>query len=243
MTTIKEKDFVEIEFTGKLKEDDIIFDTTSEEEAKKSNVFDPNHNYGPLVVCIGQEQLLKGLDRDIVGKEVGKEYNFDFQPEDAFGKKNTQLIQLLNVSKFKKHDITPHPGLQVNIDGMVGTIKNVSGGRTMVDFNHPLSGKEVTYTVKVTKIITDDKEKLKGFLKVALNIVDSNVEVKEGKATLELEYEVPEEMKGELVKKIQEVIPTLKEIEFKVNKKQEKKEVEKKQETKEEQTKPKQPEN
>ncbi|MCH8980513.1 hypothetical protein IH922_00675 [candidate division KSB1 bacterium] len=50
--------------------------------------------------------------------------------------------------------------MQINIDGMMGIIKTAGGGRCLVDFNHPLSGKEVTYTIKVNKIITDDKEKL-----------------------------------------------------------------------------------
>ncbi|EFK97351.1 peptidylprolyl isomerase FKBP-type, partial [sediment metagenome] len=48
-----------------------------------------------------------------------------------------------------KDSIRPMPGLPVNIDGMYGIIRTVAGGRVIVDFNHPLSGKEIVYNSKL----------------------------------------------------------------------------------------------
>ena len=141
-------------------------------------------------------------------------YALFIPPEEAFGKKKSELIQLISKVKFEQHDINPMPGLQVNIDGIMGTIKNVSGGRILVDFNHPLSGKEVIYTVKVNKIVTDNVEKINGFLKTTLNIQDANVEIKEGKATITLKNELPKGYEEELSKKLKEVIKDLKEVSF-----------------------------
>ena len=47
------------------------------------------------------------------------------------------------MSAFKKENITTQPGLQITVDEAVGMVKTVSGGRVIVDFNHPLSGKDI----------------------------------------------------------------------------------------------------
>jgi FKBP-type peptidyl-prolyl cis-trans isomerase SlyD len=208
---IEKGDFVEIEYTGKIKDDNTVFDTTDEKIAKENNLH--GHEYGPAIICIGQEQVLKGIDDNLLGKEVGKEYGMDIKPEDAFGSKDSKLIQLIRAGKFKQQNIQPMPGLQVNIDGMVGTIKTAGGGRTLVDFNHPLAGRELSYVVKVNKKILDDAEKLKGFIKISLG-PDCQAEVKESNAKISLKSGLPSEVQDNLRKKITELIPKLKKIEF-----------------------------
>ena len=219
MTIVSKKDFIEIEYTGKLKEENIVFDTTYEKVAKENNL-DLHTGYEPVVVCIGEEQLLKGLDKNLEGKEIGKEYNIDLQPEDAFGRKNAKLIQLIPLNKFKQQNIQPMPGMQLNIDGVVGTVKTVSGGRTMVDFNHPLSGKELVYQVKINKKVTDDKEKLQGYLKLSLGTKDFETEITNNDSKITLKKEIPKEAQETLSKKITELIPNIKKVEFTVNNKE-----------------------
>jgi|TARA_Y100000310_G_scaffold341861_1_gene442555 FKBP-type peptidyl-prolyl cis-trans isomerase SlyD len=216
MEQIKKHDFVEIEYTGKLKEENIVFDTTDEKIAKENKLH--NHDYCPVIICIGEQQILKGLDKNIEGKEIGKEYDFEIKPEDAFGKKDAKLIQLIPISKFKQQKIQPMPGMQLNIDGVVGTVKIASGGRTLVDFNHPLAGKELSYKIKINKKITDDKEKLKGYLKLSLGTKDFETEINNSNAKISLKNEIPEEVKEKLSKKITELIPNIKKAEFIVTK-------------------------
>jgi len=212
MANISKGDFLEIEYTGKIKEDNAIFDTTDEKVAKENDLH--GHDFSPSVICIGEEQVLKGIDKNLEGKEVGKEYDFEIPPEDSFGSKDTKLIQLIPTSKFKKQNIQPMPGMQLNIDGMIGTIKTVSGGRTMVDFNHPLAGKDLTYKVKVNKKIEDDKEKLAGYVKLSLGITDFTAELKEGNATITLKKDIPEEIKKTINEKATQLISSIKKVEF-----------------------------
>jgi len=212
MTIVSKKDFIEIEYTGRLKEDNVIFDTTDEKVAKENKL--ESHGYEPVVICVGEEQLLKGIDKNMEGKEIGKEYDIEIKPEDAFGNKNAKLIQLIPTSKFKKQNIQPMPGLQLNIDGMVGKIKTVSGGRTLVDFNHPLAGKELAYKIKINKKITDDKEKLQGYLKLSLGTKDIEAEISNNEAKVKLKNEIPKEAEERLKNKISELIPTIKKIVF-----------------------------
>jgi len=217
MEKISNNDFIELEYTGKTKEENIIFDTTYKDIAKENDLH-THQDFGPVVVCVGENQVLPGIDKNLVGKEIGKEYEFDIKPEDAFGKKNAKLIQLVPTSKFKKQNIQPHPGLQLNLDGMVGTIKTVSGGRTLVDFNHPLSGKDLIYKVKVNKKVTDDKEKLDAYLKLSLGIKDFKIELSENNAKITLKTEIPKEAIEKFSKKITELIPNIKKAEFTVEK-------------------------
>ncbi len=218
METVKKKDFVEIEYTGKIKEDNTVFDTTDEKVAKENNLH--GHDFSPAIICIGEEQVLKGIDKNLEGKSIGGEYEFDVNPEDAFGKKNAKLIQLIPTAKFRQQSIQPMPGMQLNIDGMVGTVKTVSGGRTLVDFNHPLAGKELSYKVRINKKITDDKEKLNGYLKLALGTKDFEAAVENGNAKITLKNEIPKEIQEELSEKITELMSEVKKAEFAVVNKQ-----------------------
>lgn len=212
MTKVSKGDFIEIEYTGRVKDSKEVFDTTDEKTAKENNLH--GHDFGPKVICVGEEHVLKGIDSNLDGKEIGNEYEFNLRPEDAFGNKNAQLIQLIPTNKFRQQNIQPMPGLQLNIDGMLGTVKTVSGGRTLVDFNHPLAGREVSYKLKVKKKITDDVEKIIGYIKLSFGITDIKAEVNEGNAKITSKNKLPAEIKKMLGEKIPKLVPNIKNIEF-----------------------------
>lgn len=213
MPTIKKGDFVEVEYTGRTKEEDIIFDTTDEKTAKENNIHSEGMEYGPVAVCVGEGQILGGLDEEIEGKETGKEYTIELSPEKAFGKKDVKLIRMIPVGAFRKQNIDPQPGLQVNIDGAVGLMRRVGGGRCLVDFNHPLSGKDIIYTLKLNKIVIDDKEKIKSYLRLVLGL-KADVEIKESAAEIKIKKEIPKEIQENISKKLTELIPSMKKIDF-----------------------------
>ena len=211
---IKEKDFVEVEYTGKLTEENIVFDTTNEQIAKDAQIHNPDMTYGPIVVCMGEGQLLKGLENQMIGKETGQEYTITLSPEDAFGKKNASKIQMIPLIKFKKQRIMPEIGMQVNIDQQLGTVKTVAGGRCLVDFNHPLSGKEITYTIRALNIVTDDQKKVDSLLKLNFNI-KADVKTEAEKTTISTPKDIPKELQDLIEKRIKEFLPQIK-LEFKL---------------------------
>jgi FKBP-type peptidyl-prolyl cis-trans isomerase 2 len=211
---IKKNDFVEIEYTGKIKEDNVVFDTTNESIAKQSNAYSENSTYGPVVICIGENQILAGLDKNVEGKEAGKDYIISLSQDQAFGRKNPKLIQLISTNKFMQQKVQPIPGLQVFIDGKLGVIKTVSGGRTLVDFNHPLSGKDLIYDLKINRIIEDKKEKIESYVKMQLKLKKADVEVKENLAEITLNKDIREEIKKELTAKLIE-LTGIEKVEFK----------------------------
>lgn len=214
MTMIKKHDFVEIEYTGRIKEDNTIFDTTEENVARENDLYDKNADYYPAIICVGENNILKGLEEQMVGKETGKEYTFDVNSGDAFGRKDAKLIQLIPTSKFRQQNIQPVPGLQLNIDGVFGVIKTVSGGRCLVDFNHPLAGKDLTYNVKIKRVVDDNKERLNSLLKMHLHIKDAEIELKEESAEIKLKHNIPKQAQEEFKKIVDRTIPSIKNVNF-----------------------------
>ena len=210
MEKLKDGDFVEIDFTGKILDEGKVFDTTLEEVAKKNDIHEGSIKYGPVRICLGEKHLIAGLDKNLVGKEPGKTYVFSVKPEEAFGNKNPKMLRLIATSKFHAQKINPVPGLQVNMDGVLGTIKVVSGGRTIVDFNHPLAGKELEYEVNVNKVITDAAEKVEALAKLVH--LDVRAETEGDKAILK--GEVPKEKQEMMTETIKKTVREIKSVSF-----------------------------
>ena len=212
--TIQLKDFIEIDYTGSIKEDGIIFDTTMEAVAKEQQIHNPEMTYGPIIICVGEGQVIKGLDNQFIGKEAG-EFTIEVPTEQAFGKKNSKLLKLIPLQVFTKQNIRPIPGLQLNMDGVIGTVRSVSGGRIFVDFNHPLSGKDLIYKVKIHRKIADPKEKLDAFLKMQFGKQAIENSILDSKATISVPLHLPKDIQETFSSKIKEIIPEIKEIDFK----------------------------
>lgn len=212
---VENHDFIELEFTGKTAVDNLVFDTNVEAVAKSAGMSTEKGNFKPVTICIGEKQLLPGLDEELQGKEIGKDYEIKLGPEQAFGKRNVKKIQLVPVSTFHENKMNPQPGLQVDFDGKIGTVMRVAGGRVMVNFNHPLAGKDVIYEVKVLKKVTDQKLQLEAYLKNTTQLPENmiRIDVKEDKATIEMPFDLPEQFSGELTKKLCE-LTKLKEVKF-----------------------------
>ena len=212
---IKLHDFIEIDYTGKLA-DGAVFDTTDEKVAKEHHLHTPKQKYKPAVVCVGERQLLPGLDAQLVDKELGKEYTVALPPEKAFGKRDIKLVKIMPMDMFRQHKVQPHPGLQVDVDGEMGIVHRVSGGRVMVNFNHPLAGKEVTYSYRVVRKVTDQKEKVSAFLSAMLRLPAEamKIEVKDNAATVTIPGELPAQISTILAQKLVQ-LTGLKDILFK----------------------------
>ena len=202
--TINKGDFIKIIYTGRILDDNSVFDTTDQEIAKKEGF--EKKNIEPVVIRVGDGQLIQGLDEDVLGKELNKDYSVNIIPEKAFGKKSAKLIQLVSLSKFKNENIKPMPGLQVQINDQMGIVKTVTGGRVMVDFNHPLSGKDVKYEYKILNIIKDDIEKIKSYFLTSFGIKEIDVKKTEKGFEIETKNPMPDIIKEEFNKKLKEII-------------------------------------
>jgi len=208
---VKVGDFVEIDYTGKVVDSGEVFDSTYEDEVKRIN---PEAKFGPIIIVLGKKHLIKGLDVELDGKEVGKSYSFSVSPELGFGKKDPKLITLVNTKKFHENKINPVVGLALNVDGVMGVVKSVTGSRTLIDFNHPLASKDLFYDVKILRKVTDDVEKVKT---VCGNIgFDVECSFSEGVASVKFvnPTNAVQDVRDVLVKSLKDLVSGLKDVKF-----------------------------
>ena len=181
----KKMDFVELEFTGRLKNGE-IFDSNIKEDLEKLH---HGHNHPietkPFILCIGEHMFLDSIEDFLMGKDTG-EYEISLSPEKAFGIRDPKMIMRIPVKIFMEQKINPVQGEVFNFDGRLAKILTVSGGRVMADFNNPLAGKDVMYKLKVKRKVDDVNEKIKAFINFLFRR-DLNFEVKEKKIIVEIE--------------------------------------------------------
>ena len=156
---LKKKDFIEIEFTGKIK-DGNIFDSNIKKDIQKADL---KLEAKPFVFCLGEGMFLKGVDDFLISKDIGK-HKIELEPKDAFGIRDPKLIQVMPIKVFHQQKTNPVPGAVFNFDGKMAKVLSVSGGRVMTDFNHPMAGKEIIYDVNVLKKVEDINEKTKALI-------------------------------------------------------------------------------
>ena len=187
---INNGDFVRVNFTGKIKDTEDVFDTTYDEIAQEAGLFDENKTYKPIPIVVGGNHLLPAIEEAIIGLEQGDKKTIEVDSDNAFGPRDPKMIQLVPMREFKKQGMTPVQGMRIQSEGATGKILTVNGGRVKVDFNHELAGKDLVYDVEVTEIIADEEEKIKSMIelhysnpnvdidKTEINIVDGVANIK-----------------------------------------------------------------
>ncbi|HDD46166.1 MAG TPA: peptidylprolyl isomerase [Candidatus Aenigmarchaeota archaeon] len=215
---MKEGDFVEIDYVGRIKESGEIFDLTSEEVAKKEGIYNPSAKYGPVTIVVGAGMVIPGVEKQIKKMKVGEEKEFDVKPEDGFGRRDPSLVKVISITKFFDNDIKPVPGLYVEVDGKEAKVQSVSGGRVMVDFNNPLAGKELHYTLKILRKVTDTEEKVKALLSY-YGIPYTTVKILDKKLEVYLSNEISKELKAKASENIKKWVKELESVQFKEEKK------------------------
>jgi len=113
----------------------------------------------PVTLTIGSGRILKAVEASLLGMEPGQTKTVHIQPEDAYGPYYKALVREVSRATFAGR-IDPKPGmilsLAVEKDGVkqqVPATVLAAGNETVtVDYNHPLAGRVITYTVTVHAI-------------------------------------------------------------------------------------------
>jgi peptidylprolyl isomerase/FKBP-type peptidyl-prolyl cis-trans isomerase SlyD len=189
---IEDNDFIRLNYTGKIKENGDVFDTTYEDVAEEAGIKVEGKDYHPIILSLGSSQILSALQDEIIGLEVGDEKTVEIDAENAFGKRDPSKIQLIPMKEFKKQDIRPFPGMPISLDGEQGIVRTVNGGRVKVDFNHNLAGKDIIYDIVIEDLIEDDAEKIKGLIDLYygnpnLDVDKTEIEIEDGVAKVILD--------------------------------------------------------
>ncbi|MDA7424958.1 FKBP-type peptidyl-prolyl cis-trans isomerase [Thalassococcus lentus] len=141
MTQVKSGDTVRIHYTGTLAD---------------GSTFDSSEGRDPLEFEVGSGQIIPGLDRAIPGMEVGEKKVVNIAADDAYGQPNPQAMQTVPRGDIPA-DIPLEVGLQLQVQTPTGqvmpvTVTEVTDEQVTLDANHPLAGKDLTFSFEIVSI-------------------------------------------------------------------------------------------
>jgi len=184
---LKDGDIVTLDYEGRT--EGILFDTTLEKVAKKENALVENRKYAPITVVVGEGRLVPGFEKDLKKAKVGKVTEVKISPEDAYGPRDTKLIETMSVSKFRRTcpDAKGYVGEELNIEGRPAILANVYGSRVRVDFNPGLAGKELVFKYTVKSVLKKPVDVIKALFTMEYPAdEDFEVTVEKGVARIKL---------------------------------------------------------
>jgi FKBP-type peptidyl-prolyl cis-trans isomerase SlyD len=110
----------------------------------------------PLEYIPGKGQLIPGLEKEMEGMKPGEAKTIVVKPEDGYGNSKADAIREFPLDKFPK-DMEPKVGMVFEMQDEGGnsypaTVKEIKDKVVILDFNHPLSGKELKFDVKIVSV-------------------------------------------------------------------------------------------
>lgn len=114
---------------------------------------DSNFDRAPVDFVIGDGSLLPGFERKLFGMLPGDEAVFEVKPEDGFGQPNENNVQIIKREQFDA-DIQLEVGMMFSFADasggeLPGVVSEFDDEEVKIDFNHPLSGRTLTFAVKI----------------------------------------------------------------------------------------------
>jgi FKBP-type peptidyl-prolyl cis-trans isomerase SlyD len=116
-------------------------------------VLDTSVGEEPIQFIQGRGHIIPGLEKALYGMKSGDEKEVVLQPEDGYGEYDPEARLTVD-----RNDVSEAGELAVDVeieiedeDGNVNLarIVEISGDQVMLDFNHPLAGRELSFNVTV----------------------------------------------------------------------------------------------
>ena len=142
MSTAKKGDTVKVHYTGKI--DD-------------GTVFDDSLNRQPLEFTVGQNRLIEGFEMAVIGMKAGEWKTVKIPSAKAYGPYRQELLFGASLDQFPE-GLKPVIGQQLQItqdetNTVVVTVKKITKEKIILDANHPLAGKDLTFDIKLLEIV------------------------------------------------------------------------------------------
>lgn len=114
----------------------------------------------PATLQVGAGQFAPLLEACLLGLDEGAQATFDL-PQDAFGARKPELVQVLTRAAFDANaaadgDYAPGDVVEFDAPGggrFAGVLKEHGERRVVVDFNHPLAGRPLRFSVHVIGVL------------------------------------------------------------------------------------------
>jgi FKBP-type peptidyl-prolyl cis-trans isomerase 2 len=170
--TFQKGDFILINYTGKVKETNEVFDTTYEEVSKKEHLHKEGELYEPKLVVIGEGWVLKALDDALLGMETEKQSVVEIPADKAFGQRDPEKIKRVPLRQLLAKEINPIIGARIEYQGKMVSVRSIGAGRVLLDFNPPLAGRTLIYEVTTQKKLESNEEKIRALVHRRVPVVE-----------------------------------------------------------------------
>jgi FKBP-type peptidyl-prolyl cis-trans isomerase 2 len=112
--------------------------------------FDSNVGQQPLEFTVGSGQLIKGFDTGVVGMKLNETKTITIPASEAYGEYNPSFVIKVPLNSINQ---TVEVGMQLRAsNGAPGVVTAVNDTTASVDFNSPLAGKTLIFSIKVAEI-------------------------------------------------------------------------------------------
>lgn len=104
----------------------------------------------------GFRQVIPGLEKRLLGHCKGDSLSFTVPADEAFGQRRDDFVIVKDKSEFHfPEGFKPYPGMEISVvtntdegpDTVI--IKEVRENNIVIDFNHPLAGFALKYTLEI----------------------------------------------------------------------------------------------
>ena len=120
------------------------------------DMVDSNFERDPATFTVGDGNLLPGFEKALFGMMEGEHKTLVIKPEDGFGQRNPNNIQEIARSQFSP-DLELSEGLMLSFADaqkteLPGVVQRFDDEVVVVDFNHPVAGRDILFEVAILKI-------------------------------------------------------------------------------------------
>jgi FKBP-type peptidyl-prolyl cis-trans isomerase SlyD len=121
-------------------------------DANTNEKLDTNVGGNPLEFISGMGQIIPGLEKELENASEGDNIDVMVKPEDAYGEYNEEAVQSLPKEQFAGIELTEGMSLYGSSeDGQTVqvTVKSFDDSEVTIDYNHPMAGRTLMFTVAV----------------------------------------------------------------------------------------------
>ncbi len=128
------------------------------------NIVDASEENDPLEYLQGYQNIIPGLEKELVGMQVGESREVTVLPKDGYGEMDPNALIDVPRSEFPK-DFELKPGLELQLQNQDNELLNaivvsVTPKTVKLDLNHPLAGKELFFRVTVVGLREATEEEI-----------------------------------------------------------------------------------
>jgi len=110
-------------------------------------------NDEPVEINMGSGDVTEGMELALFGLKEGDKQTLTLTAEQGFGVRDEDNIHDMPLSDFPEN-LPPETGLSYSFespeDGEIpGTVLSIKDDMAKIDFNHPLAGQEIIFTVDI----------------------------------------------------------------------------------------------